>query len=97
MFSKRPSRNKNLGTKRMGQSFDVIWNITQLYNWILVSQEHNCIVCDLQCVNCSIGFAFELYVVTLVHCASAMRNPLNVDAKEKVLFVEKLSHVHNWS
>ena len=95
MFEKRSLRNKKVVMKRRGQPFDVIWNITQLYNRILVSQEHNCIVCDLQCLNCSIGLAFELYVVT--HCASAMRNPLNVDAKEKVLFVEKLSHVHNWS
>ena len=79
MFSKRPSRNKNLGMKRMGQSFDVIRNITQLYNWILVYKEHNCIVCDLQCLNCSIGLAFELYAVTLVYCASAILNPLKPD------------------
>ena len=60
MFSRRQSRNKNVGMKRMGQPFDVIWNITQRYNWILVSQEHFCIVCDLQCLNCSIGLALEL-------------------------------------
>ena len=60
MFSRRQSRNKNVGMKRMGQPFDVIWNIKQLYNWILISQEHFCIVCDLQCPNCSIGLAFEL-------------------------------------
>ena len=34
----------------------------------------------------------RLLVEVHVHCASAMLNPLNVDAKEKVLVIEKLNH-----